>query len=142
VLVGYGLLEGELRGRAASLGIGGAVVFAGERDSAELLPSFDLFVQPSLYESQGLALLEAMAAGVPAIATDVGGVADVLRNGDTGLLVPPADPEALAGAILRLAGDREFAAGLAERAARRVRDHFSSATMIAAYTRLYRDLVS
>jgi glycosyltransferase involved in cell wall biosynthesis len=142
VLVGYGSLEGELRGRAAGLGLGGAVTFAGERDSAELLPSFDLFVQPSLYESQGLALLEAMAAGIPAIATDVGGVADVVRDGDTGLLVPPADPDALAGAILRLAGAPDVALGLSQRAARRVREHFSSETMLAAYARLYRELLS
>lgn len=142
ILVGYGALEGELRGRASSLGLDGAVTFTGERDSAEMLPAFDLFVQPSLYESQGLALLEAMAAGVPSIATDVGGVADVLRDGETGLLVPAADPEALAGAIVRLAGSPELARSLSEKAARHVRDHFSSQTMLDAYARLYRELVA
>jgi len=141
VLVGYGALEGELRGRASSLGLDGAVTFAGERDSAEMLPSFDLFVQPSLYESQGLALLEAMAAGVPSIATDVGGVADVVRHGETGLLVGPADPDALAGAIVRLAESPDLARELSQRAARHVRDHFSSGTMLDAYARLYRELV-
>jgi len=141
VLVGYGALEGQLRGRSASLGLDGAVTFAGERDSAEVLPSFDLFVQPSLYESQGLALIEAMAAGVPSIATSVGGVGDVVRDGETGLLVPSADPDALAAAILRLAGAPDLALGLAQRAARRVREHFSSDTMLDAYARLYRELV-
>jgi glycosyltransferase involved in cell wall biosynthesis len=142
VIVGYGALEGELRGRASSLGLDGAVTFTGERDSAEMLPSFDLFVQPSLYESQGLALLEAMAAGVPAIATDVGGVADVVRDGETGLLVPGADPDALARAIVRVAGDAELGLALSRRASLRVRDHFSSETMLDAYARLYRELVA
>lgn len=142
VLVGYGDLEAELRGRAASLGLDGAVTFAGERDSAEVLSSFDLFVQPSLYESQGLALLEAMAAGIPSIATQVGGVGDVVRDGETGLLVPPADGDALAAAILRLAEAPDFGFRLAQGAARRVRDHFSSERMVEAYARLYRELVA
>jgi glycosyltransferase involved in cell wall biosynthesis len=135
VLVGYGALEGELRGRAASLGLDRSVTFTGEQDSAEMLPSFDLFVQPSLYESQGLALLEAMAAGVPSIATDVGGVGDVVRDGETGLLVPSADPGALARAIVRLAGAPALGLDLSRKAARHVRDHFSSQTMLDAYAR-------
>lgn len=142
IVVGYGALEGELRGRASSLGLDGAVTFTGERDSADMFPSFDLFVQPSLYESQGLALLEAMAAGIPTIATDVGGVSDVVRDGETGLLVPPADPEALARTIVRLAREQELGLALSRNAARHVRAHFSSATMLEAYTRLYRELVA
>jgi glycosyltransferase involved in cell wall biosynthesis len=142
VLVGYGALEGELKGRASSLGLDGAVTFAGERDSADVLTSFDLFVQPSLYESQGLALLEAMAAGIPAIASDVGGVGDVVRDGETGLLVPPADSEALAAAIVRLANSPELGLALSRKAAGRVRDQFSSETMLEAYARLYRELVA
>lgn len=142
VLVGYGALEGELRGRASNLGLDGAVTFVGERDSAEMLQSFDLFVQPSLYESQGLALLEAMAAGIPSIATDVGGVGDVVRDGDTGLLVPPADPEALAAAIVRLAAAPDLGLVLSQRASRRVREHFSSDRMVEAYARLYRELIA
>jgi glycosyltransferase involved in cell wall biosynthesis len=130
VLVGYGALEGDLKSRAAGLGIDGRVTFAGERDSAELLGAFDLFVQPSLYESQGLAILEAMAAGVPVVASDVGGVRDVVRDGVTGLLVPPADPRALATSILRLAGDPELSKTLALQAGREVRERFSSSTMI------------
>jgi glycosyltransferase involved in cell wall biosynthesis len=141
VLVGYGDLEGELRGRAASLGMDGAVMFAGERDSAEVLSSFDLFVQPSLYESQGIALIEAMAAGIPAIASNVGGVGDVVRDGETGLLVPPADPDALAAAIVRLAGSPDLGLRLTQAAARHVRDHFASERMLEAYARLYRELI-
>jgi glycosyltransferase involved in cell wall biosynthesis len=141
VLVGYGALEDSLRRQAAQLGLAGAVTFTGERDSAEMLPSFDLFVQPSLYESQGLALLEAMAAGIPVIATAVGGVGDVVLEGRTGMLVPAADPEALAGAIVRLWSAPEEARGFAERASDRVREAFSSERMLESYARLYREVV-
>ncbi|RPH41769.1 MAG: glycosyltransferase, partial [Planctomycetota bacterium] len=87
-------------------------------------------------------LLEAMAAGIPVIASDVGGVGDVVRDGETGLLVPPADPDALAAAIVRLAGSPDLGLRLAQGAARRVRDHFSSERMLEAYARLYRELVA
>lgn len=139
VLVGYGELEAELRVAAGPLG--GAVTFAGGRDSAEMLPGFDLFVQPSLYESQGIAILEAMAAGCPVVATAVGGVPDVVRDGETGLLVRPADPDALASAILRLADSPELAARLAARARDLVRAEYSVDRMVAAYARLYRQLL-
>ena len=142
VLVGYGALEGDLRSRAAGLGVEGAVTFAGERDSAELLGAFDVFVQPSLYESQGIAILEAMAAGVPVVASDVGGVRDVVREGATGLLVPPANPKALAEGVVRLWGDRELSHRLAEEAGRNVRERFSSVGMLDAYAALYRQLLA
>jgi glycosyltransferase involved in cell wall biosynthesis len=140
VLVGSGDLDQDLRGLARRLGVDGAVTFAGERDSAEVLPSFDLFVQPSLYESQGLAILEAMAAGRPVVATDVGGVRDAVRDGETGLLVPAADPGAMAGAILRLAGDPGEASAMAERARARIRELYSVDRMVAEYARLYKEL--
>lgn len=138
VLVGYGGEEAALREAAARAGVADAVTFAGERASFEVLPSFDLFVQPSLYESQGLAILEAMAAGRPVIATDVGGVRDVIRDGQTGLLVPAGDAAALAAAIVSLAGAPERAGALAVRARADVRERFSVDRMVAAYARLYR----
>jgi glycosyltransferase involved in cell wall biosynthesis len=140
-LVGYGALEGDLRSRAAGLGLDGIVTFAGERDSADVIGGFDLYVQPSLYESQGLAILEAMAAGVPVVASDVGGVRDAVRDGGTGLLVPPADPGALAGAVVRLAEDRALASRLSAEAGRLVRERYSSSAMLDAYARLYRGLL-
>jgi glycosyltransferase involved in cell wall biosynthesis len=95
-----------------------------------------------LYESQGLAILEAMAAGVPVAACDVGGVRDVVRPGETGLLAPPADPRALATAILRLLVDDDLSRRLARQAAREVRERYSLDAMLSAYARLYRDLLS
>jgi len=142
VLVGFGSLEGDLRSRAAGLGLADVVTFTGERDSAELLGCFDVFVQPSLYESQGLAILEAMAAGVPVVASDVGGVRDAVRDGETGLLVPPADPSFLAESILRLSADRDLGRRLADRAGREVRERYSSSAMTEGYARLYRELLS
>jgi glycosyltransferase involved in cell wall biosynthesis len=141
VLVGYGELEGELRRDAERLLPAGSVEFAGARESAELLPGFDVFVQPSLYESQGMAILEAMAAGRPVVATDVGGVRDVVRDGETGLLARSGDPGSLAAAVLRLAAEPEFAAGLAVRARSRVREFHSSERMVSAYAALYRELL-
>jgi len=141
VLVGFGELEKDLRGRVRGLGLEDAVTFTGERDSAEVLHGIDLFVQPSLYESQGLAILEAMAAGRPVIAADVGGVRDVVRDGETGLLVRAADPGALAEAILRLARDPSAAASMAARARERVRGLFSVERMVAEYARLYKELL-
>ncbi|MFN3486623.1 MAG: glycosyltransferase, partial [Planctomycetota bacterium] len=140
VLVGYGGEESELRRAAARAGLADAVIFPGERDSSEVLSSFDLFVQPSLYESQGLAILEAMAAGRPVIATDVGGVRDVVRDGETGLLVPPKDPGALAAALVELARAPERAGALAARARAEVRERFSVDRMVASYAQLYRRL--
>jgi len=142
VLVGYGALEGELRRRSAELGLDKAVVFAGERDSAEVLGGFDIFVQPSLYESQGIAILEAMAAGVPVIASDVGGVRDAVRDGETGLLVPPAAPGELASAILRLRVDHDLCRRVADRAGREVRERYSVTRMVDAYAGLYRELLA
>jgi glycosyltransferase involved in cell wall biosynthesis len=138
VLVGYGALESALRLQAAPLGE--AVVFAGERDAAEVLSSFDLYVQPSLYESQGLSILEAMAAGVPVVATDVGGVRDAVVPGETGVLAPAGDAAALARAIVSAAQDPARAVRAA-RASTRVWLEFNADRMAAAYAALYREAV-
>jgi glycosyltransferase involved in cell wall biosynthesis len=137
VLVGAGSLDGDLRRRAVE-----GVHFAGEVDAAEVLGSFDVFCQPSRYESQGLAVLEAMAAGVPVVATEVGGVPDAVLPGETGLLVKPADPAALAAALLRTLDDRPAAAARAARARERVRAEFSVDRMVRDYARLYREVMS
>ena len=137
VLVGYGDLEAELRRRAAPLGE--AVEFAGERDAAEVLGSFDLYVQPSRYESQGLAILEAMAAGVPVVATDVGGVRDAVVPGETGVLVPAGDAGALARAVVATARD-PGRMSRASRASARVGEVFGAARIAAEYAALYREV--
>jgi glycosyltransferase involved in cell wall biosynthesis len=106
VLVGEGPLRPALEAQAAALGLSERVIFAGFRpDVPDILAASEVFVLSSLWEGMPVALLEAMAAGCAAVATDVGGVGQVLRHEVTGLLVPPADPPALADALIRLCRD-------------------------------------
>jgi glycosyltransferase involved in cell wall biosynthesis len=126
VIVGDGELRAGLK-RAA----GENVHFTGERDDVpELLASFDVYAQPSLYEGLCVAVLEAQAAGVPVVATPVGGMRDTVVHEETGLVVPVGDARALAAEIERLLEDQALAAGLADEAARRVRDRYTERRMI------------
>jgi glycosyltransferase involved in cell wall biosynthesis len=106
VIVGQGPLERELRTTARYLGLDEAVIFTGFRDDVgRIVNIFDLFVLPSLHEGLSLALIEAMLLGKPAVVTSVGGLPEVVRDGEEGFLVPAADPEALARQIISLLGD-------------------------------------
>jgi glycosyltransferase involved in cell wall biosynthesis len=137
VLVGDGELRPELERRAAELGIADRVTFTGAReDVPELLASFDVFAHPSLFEGFCLAVLEAQAAGVPVVATPVGGIPETVVDGETGLLVPTRDPTALAAAIRRLLEDREFAQRLAD-AARRSARRYSTERMVEETLKVY-----
>lgn len=117
LVVGDGDLAEGLRARAETLGISGLTRFAGHRsDVPELLGVLDVFCISSLYEGTPLALFEAMAAGKAIVSTAVDGCREVLREGDTGLLVPPADAAALAGALERVIGDAALRLALGTRA--------------------------
>jgi glycosyltransferase involved in cell wall biosynthesis len=141
LLVGDGPLRGELEARCRSLGLASLVTFAGWReDVPDLLALGDLFVLPSLAEHFGRVLIEAMALGKPVVATAAGGVPEVVADGETGLLVPPADPEALAGAVEALLADRERAARLGVAARRRAETAFSQAGHAEAMAALFREL--
>jgi len=105
-VVGTGPQERELRSLAEELGIEDDVIFLGMRDDVpELLPGFDVFVLSSRHEGLSIALVEALAAGVPIVATRVGGIPELIIHGQYGLLVPPADPRALASGMTWLARD-------------------------------------
>lgn len=120
VVVGSGPLEGELRARAAALGLADTVLFAGMRhDVFDLLAAFDVFTLSSRFEGLPIALLEAMATGVPPVATRVGGIPEVVTDGVDGTLVPPGDPEALATAIGKLLADPAGRAEMGLRATER-----------------------
>jgi glycosyltransferase involved in cell wall biosynthesis len=137
VLVGDGPERSALERRAEELGVRGRVAFLGDRsDVPALLPSFDVYVQPSRYEGLCLAVLEAQAAGVPVVATPVGGIRDTVVDGETGLLVPVGDPAAVAAAIRRLLGDRPLALRLAAEAREAV-TAFSLELMIERTLELY-----
>jgi glycosyltransferase involved in cell wall biosynthesis len=116
VLVGTGGQETVLRSTAARLGVGGSVNFLGERlDVAALLPTFDVFVLPSLQEGLPNAILEAMAVGLPVVATRTGGVPEVVEDGVTGILIPPGDERALAAALIRVGTDERLRAAHGQR---------------------------
>jgi glycosyltransferase involved in cell wall biosynthesis len=122
VLVGSGPLERELRDTTRSLGLTARVAFAGSRDDvAELLPAFDVFALSSRNEGLPISLLEAMAAGVPCVATSVGGVPEVVTDREEGLLVPPEDAVGLAEALCRLLGTPKMRKAAGARAARTAR---------------------
>jgi N-acetyl-alpha-D-glucosaminyl L-malate synthase BshA len=117
VLVGDGPERPRVQALAESLGVAARVRFLGLLPHfADLLARADLFVLPSETESFGLAALEALASGVPVVASAVGGIPEVVRHGETGLLVPPADPNALAAACLSLFEDAPRRRKMAEAA--------------------------
>lgn len=133
----------ELEAGAARLGLGGRVVFTGfRRDVPELLAEVSVSVLPCI-ANEGLSnsVLESMAAGVPVVATTVGGNAEVVEDGSTGLLVPPRDAEALARAIGTLLEDQDRARRLGRAARQRVADRFSVEQMVRRTERFYLDLL-
>jgi len=142
VLVGDGPQRAALEERATREGVSHCTVFAGiRRDVAEVMRALDLFVQPSLWEGFGLTALEAMAVGTPVVATRVGGVPEVVVDGESGLLVPPGDAEALAAACARVLNDRELAARLGRSGAERVRARFDIERLVGQIEALYRELL-
>ena len=140
-LIGDGPERAALEERAALLDLDRAVTFAGERaDVALLLAAFDVFALASRSEGVSLTLLEAAAAGLPVVATRVGGNEEVVIDGETGLLVPAADPGALAEALAALAERPDRATmGAAGRA--RVERRFSVERMARAYADLYAEVL-
>jgi glycosyltransferase involved in cell wall biosynthesis len=141
VLVGKGDLDVELRAEALAKNVNGKVKFLGWRpDINELMPIFDMLVLPSLNEGMGRVLVEAMAAGKPVVASRVGGIPDLVKDGETGYLVPPADERALAEAILKLLNDRDRAKVMGQRGKERCQQ-FSLEAMIAKLDNLYSDLI-
>ncbi|MBI4335282.1 MAG: glycosyltransferase family 4 protein [Candidatus Omnitrophica bacterium] len=139
--------EGEERTRLAALvedlGLSGSVIFMGSvSDTARTLAVMDVFVLPSVHEGLGLSLLEALACSRPVIGSDVGGIYSVIKDNQTGLLVPPKDPEALAKAILRLLGERDFAARLGRDGREFVRENFSLEDMTTKVEELYKEALS
>jgi glycosyltransferase involved in cell wall biosynthesis len=138
VLVGDGPLRAPLGAQAAALGIAADVVFLGAlADVRPALAAMDVFVLPSRAEGMSNALLEAMAAARPIVATAVGGTGEVLDTDRTGVLVPAEDAEALAAAVLGLLAEPVRAARLGAAARRAVEDRFGSHRMIGRLEQLY-----
>ena len=139
-LVGDGELRGELEAHAARLGLSDAVRFHGEvpkEEVAELMRGADLFVLPSLHENLPCVLIEAMASGLPSVATRVGGVPELL-DAEAGVVVPPAEPGALAEAV-RAAIERDFDSA---EIARRARERYSYDAVSRRWNAVYEELLS
>ena len=117
--------DAEARRLAAESGLGDRILFTGFReDVPRVLAALDVLVVPSSSEALGNVVLEGMAAGLPVAATGAAGILDLIEDGETGLLFPPGDPEAIAGAMIRLFRDREEARGMGRRARERARNKF------------------
>lgn len=140
-VVGDGELRPEVEALARELGLGETIQFLGHRrDVPELLRAMDLVVLTSRYEGLPYTVLEAMAAGLPVVATRVPGTVDVVEDGTTGLLRPPDAPEEIAAAILSLLARPERARAMGEAGRRRVAECFSLAAMLTAHEALYERL--
>jgi glycosyltransferase involved in cell wall biosynthesis len=141
-LAGNGPLRGVLAAQINRLGLAGSVVLAGVFQQVdELLAAADLFVLPSYEEGMSLALLEAMAAGLPIVATDIAGNRVLVEHGCQGLLVPPGQPESLAAAMLRILDEPIVAEGLGQAARQKVIDRFSLERCVDQHLELFRELL-
>ena len=138
LIVGEGSERDSLEAQAASLGICDRVVFTGRReDVPAVTAALDIAVLPSYREAQGLSVLEAMALSRPVVASEVGGIPEMIENGVSGLLVPPNDPGALADAIVRLLSDHPYADMIAKRGHDLVHDRFCIELMVNSIETLY-----
>ena len=137
-IAGRGREEAALRDFARQAGIEGRVRLLGYReDVGDILAAADIYAMPSLSEGLPLALLEAMAVGLPVIASRVGGIPEVVTDGEDALLVPPGDPAALAAAIERLAEDEALRAQLGNSARRKAERDYTLDAMLDRYEAIY-----
>jgi glycosyltransferase involved in cell wall biosynthesis len=140
VLVGGGPERMTLEQMAKETGVDDRLIITGWREDArDHLTGLDLFVLPSRFEGFPLAILEAMLACLPVVATDVGSVAEAVIDGETGLLVPPEDPEALAASISELLADPERRRRMGAAGRRRVLEHFSPANAARSFEAIYNE---
>jgi sugar transferase (PEP-CTERM/EpsH1 system associated) len=138
LIIGDGSLRGELESHSRSLGLERNVTFLGARtDIPELLAALDVFVLSSVHEGVPLSVIEAMGAGKPIVATDVGGMRLLVKPSINGLLVPAANPAALAAAMENLAANPALRREFGVHSRRMAHDSFSVSTMIERYQEIY-----
>ena len=143
LLVGDGPERAAVEEEVRRFGIESTVRLLGERsDVPELLGTAEIFVLSTRSEGLPLSILEAMAAGLPVVASNVGGVPELVIDGETGLLVPAGDPRSLAAAIERLLEDQSLARRLGEAGRSRVAEHFDLGAVRQAHFDLYSDLLA
>ncbi|MBN2070318.1 MAG: glycosyltransferase [Candidatus Krumholzibacteriota bacterium] len=142
LIVGDGPLQSELERYAAEVGVASRTDFAGYRkDMDEVLKGVDISALSSDSEGLPMVVLESMAAGIPVVSTQVGGIPELVIDGITGILVPPRDSGALASAILRLVKDKALRKEMGIESRKRVESLFSTDTMVEKYCSVYDKLV-
>jgi glycosyltransferase involved in cell wall biosynthesis len=151
VITGVGHCRPEWERLTRSLGLGDAVDFAGFVSNAELSTLFrscTVYVHPAIYDSKGdteglgVVLVEALSYRRPVVASEVGGIVDVIKDGETGLLVPEKKSDAIAQAVLRLLGDPDYAAQLGERGYAYAREYFDWDRIMDQYDAIYSESIS
>ncbi len=142
VFVGDGYLNASLERQAESIGVRKNIIFTGWRkDAAEILDLFDILVLPSLNEGMGKVLVEGMALGKPIVASSVGGIIDLVRDGENGILVPPRDSDALGNAILQLIKNKNLAEELGKNGKAKIYPEFDASVMVKEIDDLYESLL-
>ena len=143
LIVGDGPLRAEWEELSRTIGVAGRVRWAGyRRDVDAILPNCDLFVLPSLDDAFPTVLLEAMAAGLPAVASAVGGIPEIITPDVTGVLVPPGDPQPLSSAIAGLLADQQRLTRMSRCAQLIAQQRFSTQAWIARLEKLYGEMVA
>jgi glycosyltransferase involved in cell wall biosynthesis len=143
LVIGEGSLRNKMEEQCRAANLNGNFVFAGWREHVEqLLGVLDILVLPSLNEAVGRIILEAAAYGVPVVATRVGGVPEIVKDGETGLLVPSQDAGSMARALIELLTNREKRGRLGRAAKERVTTSFTAREMVRSISNLYLELVN
>lgn len=143
LLFGRGPMVGEIAQRVGSEGLGDAVRLPGFRpDLPRILPCLDLLVHPAMMEGLGIVLLQASASSIPVVASAVGGIPEAVVHQETGMLVPPGDPQALAEAVCLLLDRPERAREMGARGRQRVLEEFSVDRMVEGNLAVYREMLA
>lgn len=143
VVVGDGLMRLPVEAQCREMGLEGRVFFTGwkRQASATMLPIFDIFFQPSLWEAMSMVVLEAMAAGKPVVATDVGDNRHVLAGGESGFVVPRGDVAGMADRLADLVGSETLRRRMGEAGVRRHAEHYTVDRMTRKYEEIYLDVL-
>lgn len=143
VLIGEGILKEETEAFIASKKLEGRVIMLGWRkDATELIPDMDILLLPSLTEGTPMVLLESMAMGVPVIASEVGGIGELIEDSKTGLLIRPRDSQAIVKSIHTLLENKELAANIARNSIAEVKTRFNAHRMSEQYEQTYLRLMN
>ncbi len=138
LFLGKGPLRGELESLCQKKDVAERVVFAGFRDDLKrIMPCLDLVVHPALMEGLGVSLLQASACGVPIVGTRAGGIPEIVRDGLNGYLIAPADPDALAKAVVTVLENKKLLHDMGKSGTDLVRRDFSIEAMVNAYMKIY-----